>query len=88
MNTPSGKPLNHAPNDEGKQPAAEPPSPLKGDVDEYHRRLTSSSGREGGHNRLPRAVPLRPVTGLPPAEESACAERAARPGKTLISKYD
>jgi hypothetical protein len=84
MSTPSGKPLNYAPKEKREQPAPERPPPVKNDVDEYLRRLASSSEREGPHQRLPRAVPLLPVTGLPPVEEAACAENVSRPGETFI----
>ena len=85
MSTPSGKPLNYAPKEEREQPAKDPPAPpVENNVDEYLRRLSSSSGREEAHKRLPRAEPLRPVTGLPPVEESACAEKAPRSDGTFI----
>ena len=83
MSTPSGKPLNYAPKEARAQPATDA-SPVKNDVDEYLRRLASSSEREGAHKRLPRAVPLLPVTGLSPVEETACAEEVPRLGETSI----
>jgi hypothetical protein len=84
MSTPSEKPLNYAPKQKREQPVPERPPPVKDDVDEYLRRLASSSAREGPHQRLPRAVPLPPVTGLPPVEEAAFAEKVPRPGETFI----
>jgi hypothetical protein len=83
MSTPSGKPLNYAPKEARAQPATDA-SPVKNDVDEYLRRLASSSEREGAHKRLPRAVPLLPVTGLSPVKETACAEEVPRSGETFI----
>jgi hypothetical protein len=83
MSTPSGKSLNYAPKEARAQPATDA-SPVKNDVDEYLRRLASSSEREGAHKRLPRAVPLLPVTGLSPVEETACAEEGPRSGETFI----
>jgi len=86
MSTPSGKPFDYAPKGEREQPATEPPPRVKNDVDGYLRRLAASSGeREGPHQRLPRAVPLLPVRGLPPVEETTCAEKAPRPGETFIN---
>jgi hypothetical protein len=85
MSTPSGKPFNYAPKEGREQPATEPPPPVENHVDECLRRLASSSEREGAHQRLPRAVPLLPVTGLPPVEETACAEKAPRAGETFIN---
>jgi hypothetical protein len=84
MSNPPGKPLNYAPKQKRDQPAPEQPSPVKDDADGYLRRLASSSEREGPHQRLPRVVPLLSVTGLPPVEESACAEKVFRPGATII----
>ena len=83
MSTPSEKPLNYAPKGKREQPVPERPPPVKDDVDEYLRRLASSSEREGPHQRRPRAVRLPPLTGLPPVEEAAFAEKVARPGETF-----
>jgi hypothetical protein len=91
MSTPSGKPIQplgefsaYAPKGGREQPAAELP-PVANDVDAYLRRLASSSEREGADHRLPRAVQLSPVTGLPPVEETAGAEKVARTGETFIN---
>jgi hypothetical protein len=65
--------------------STEPPPPVANDVDEYLSQLASSSKREWADKRLPRAVPLSPVTGLPPVEENAFAEKAPRAGEAFIN---
>jgi hypothetical protein len=63
--------------------SSEPPPPVENDVEQHISQLTASSEREGTHRRLPRAVPLPPVTGLPPVEENA--EKVPRAGETFIN---
>jgi hypothetical protein len=64
--------------------STEPPPAVENDVDDLSQ-LASSSKREWADKRLPRAVPLPPVTGLPPVEENTCAEKVPRAGETFIN---
>jgi hypothetical protein len=65
--------------------SAGPPPAVENDVDEYLSQLASSSARQGVDKRLPRAVTLPAVTGLPPVEKNACAEKVSRVGETFIN---
>jgi hypothetical protein len=88
MSVPSGNPIQpldefsaYAPKEKREQPATAL-TPVENDFDEYVPRHASS--REGTDKRLPRAVPLPPVTGLPPVAENACAEKIPRARETFI----
>jgi hypothetical protein len=64
--------------------STEPLPAVENDVDRYLSQLASSSERVGADKRLPRAMPLPPVTGLPPVEENAFAETVPRADETFI----
>jgi hypothetical protein len=55
------------------QPSESPPS-VENDVEEYLRWLAPSGECEAGPQRLPRAVQLLPVTGLPPVGKARAGE--------------
>jgi hypothetical protein len=73
MSTASERPVNRGSKEERGQPATERPISMESDVDEYLRRLASRSECEGPQ-RLPRAVQLLPVAGLPPVADARAGE--------------
>jgi hypothetical protein len=81
LRVPSGKPIQlldefsaYAPKEKREQPTAL--SPVEN---------ASSSEPAGADQRLPRAVQLAPVAGLPPVEETASAEKVPPRGEAFIN---